>query len=209
MNKHKCFKIKKSDKTINNEKEEIIKYGLQIIIGEIPKIFIILLFAWLLDVLFLTIFAILIILPYRTFSGGLHLRTHFQCIVGTSLFYSGTVLFSKLIVLNNMVFKFILIFIIFLFSIAMICRHAPADTYEVPILNKKDRLLKKKLSYIAMSINLIIALIINNNILSNIIIFITLFQSLILSNFMYKITNCKYGYENYYKIKLKGGKYLC
>lgn len=44
-----CFLIKKMKKEMpemDEEKAEIINYGLQILIGEIPKIFIILIIAW-------------------------------------------------------------------------------------------------------------------------------------------------------------------
>ena len=72
---------------IDDERAEIINYGLQLVIGEIPKTLLILLIAYLLGVFKLTLLALLFILPYRTFSGGVHLKTHIGCIIATTLSY--------------------------------------------------------------------------------------------------------------------------
>ena len=79
----------------------------------------------------------------------------------------------------------------------MIKLYAPADTENVPILVKKDRKRKQVLSYITFSLGLLIAGIINHNIISNIIIFGYLLQSLMITKLAYRITNNKYGYEVY------------
>lgn len=190
-------KIKLEDPKIDNEKSEVIKYGLQILIEEIPKIFIILFISYILDVFYLTLFAIIIILPYRTFSGGLHLKTHIQCILGTSFFYSGNALISKYLIIEESTLKYIIFIIVFIFSFLIIYLYAPADTYQVPILSIKKRKINKIFSYISMSLTLLFGLIIHNHILSNITLISVFFQTLILSKFMYKITGCKYGYMNY------------
>ena len=75
--------------------------------------------------------------------------------------------------------------------------YAPADTENVPIISKKERSKKQKLSYIALTISLVIACIIQDSVISNMIIFGMLFQSLIISRLAYKITNNKYGHEVY------------
>ena len=80
---------------------------------------------------------------------------------------------------------------------AMISLYAPADTENVPILRKKDRRKKQILSYISLTVGLILAIIIQNNIVSNILIFGNFVQTLCITKFAYKITNNKYGYEVY------------
>lgn len=189
-------KIRIENSEINDEQAEIIKYGLEILIGEIPKIFIILFIAYVLNVFYLTIFTVLIILPYRTFSGGLHLKTHLQCILGTSFFYSGNAFISNYILIENFYIKYL--FYIFIFSIITIYFYAPADTSQVPILSIKKRNLYKLLSYISMSLTLFLGVLIKVNVLSNIILFSVFLQTLILNKFMYKLTGCQYGYINYY-----------
>ena len=81
----------------------------------------------------------------------------------------------------------------------MIKLYAPADTENVPILRKKDRDLKRKLSYVTMTITLAIALIVKNQVISNLLIFGTIMQTISITRFIYKITNNKYGYEEYIK----------
>ncbi|MBQ3145486.1 MAG: accessory gene regulator B family protein [Clostridia bacterium] len=185
---------------IDEERAEIINYGLQLVLGEIPKTFIILLIAYLFGVLKLSILALIFIMPYKTFSGGVHLKTHIGCIIATSLFYIGNAFLSKNIIIGPIFIKYILTAVIWLFSIIMIKLYAPADTEEVPILRKKDRNLKRKLSYITMTLTLICAVIIKDNIISNLLIFGTLLQTISISSFMYKITKCKFGYREYIKL---------
>ena len=79
----------------------------------------------------------------------------------------------------------------------MITRYAPADTENIPILRKKERKQKKILSYIFFIVGLLIAIIINNNQISNILIFGNLAQSIMITPIAYKLTNNKYGYEVY------------
>ena len=196
-----CFyltnRIRKKLPDIDDEKAEIINYGLQIVIGEIPKIFVLILIAFLLGPRWLTLLAFILILPYKVFSGGLHLKSHLGCIVGTTLFYCGDVMLSKMIVFEPVYIKYIIILFIWIFGIAMCKLYAPADTENVPIISKKERSKKQKLSYIALTISLVIACIIQDSVISNMIIFGMLFQSLIISRLAYKITSNKYGHEVY------------
>lgn len=196
-----CFyltnKIRKSSPDMDDEKAEIINYGLQIVIGEIPKIFVLILIAFLLGVGWLTLLAFILILPYKVFSGGLHLKSHLGCIVGTTLFYCGDVMLSKIVVFEPLYIKYIVISLIWIFGIIMCKLYAPADTENVPIISKTERSKKKKLSYITLTISLIVACVIEDSVISNIIIFGMLFQSLIISRLAYKITNNKYGHEVY------------
>lgn len=192
-------RIKKEMPEIDDERAEIINYGLQLVIGEIPKTFILILIAWVLGVLKLTVLALLLIIPYRTVSGGVHLKTHIGCIIATTIMYTGTAVISNYMVWNIIYLKYIAIFAIWIFSIIMIKLYAPADTEEVPILRKKERKIKKYLSYIFMTIMLVVSLVIKNNVVSNILIFGTLLQTISITRFIYNITNNKYGYEEYYK----------
>ena len=189
-------KMRKEMPDIDDERAEVINYGLQIIIGEIPKIFIMLGIAYLLGVFKLSLIAFLIILPYRTFSGGFHLHTHIGCIIVTCAMYCGTALLSKYIVLEG-VAKIITILLVWIFGMIMIKLYAPADTEEVPILRKKDRRQKQILSYVILTVALIIAGFMNNMIISNIIIIGYLIQTCTITRLAYKITNNKYGHEVY------------
>lgn len=189
-------KMRKEMPDINDERAEIINFGLQNIIGEIPKIFLVIGISFLLGIIKETLLTILIIMPYRNFSGGFHLKTHIGCIVGTTMFYCGVAAISKYIVLLPII-KYSMALAILIFGIWMIKLYAPADTENVPILTKKERKQKKILSYIILTIALIIASIIPNNIITNIILFGYLIQTLNITKIAYRLTNNKYGYEVY------------
>lgn len=189
-------RIRKEMPDVDDERAEVINYGLQILLGEFPKIFVMLAIAYLLGVLKLTLITFLIIMPYRIFSGGFHLKTHLGCIITTCAFYCGTALLAKYIVLNNIA-KYIIITLLGIFGIFMIKLYAPADTENVPILNKKTRKQKQFLSYIFFILGLVIALIIRNNVISNIIVFGYLMQTCMITKLAYILTNNKYGYEVY------------
>ena len=79
----------------------------------------------------------------------------------------------------------------------MITLYAPADTINVPILRKEERKFKKILSYIFVTIELLIALILKDSTLANILIFNVLIESICISKLAYKITKNEYGYTNY------------
>lgn len=194
-------KIQNKMPEIDDERAEVINYGLQLVIGEIPKTFVLLTIAYAFGVLKLSILALLFIMPYKTFSGGVHLKTHIGCIVATSLFYVGNALLSKNIIFNPIYIKYIVIASICIFSMIMIKLYAPADTEAVPILRKKDRDLKRRLSYVSMTLTLVVAVFIKDSTISNLLVFGTLIQTLTITRFIYKLTNNKYGYEEYIKSK--------
>jgi len=195
-------KIQNKMPEIDDERAEVINYGLQLVFGEIPKTVVLLIIAYAFGLLKLSILALLFIMPYRTFSGGVHLKTHTGCIIATSLFYVGNAYISKNIIIESIYLKYIIIVSIWAFSMIMIKLYAPADTENVPILRQKDRDLKRKLSYITMTITLVIAIFITNSTISNLLIVGTLFQTIIITRLIYKITNNKYGYEEYKKNKM-------
>ena len=199
--------IRKKMPEIDDERAEIINYGLQNIIGEIPKIFIIIGLAFILGIGKLALISFLVILPYRTFSGGFHLHTHIGCILGTSLFYYGNVFLSKYIVYGNPVIKYIVIAAIWIFGIIMIKMYAPADTENVPILRKKDRMQKQILSFLTFTLTLVIAVFVKDNTISNMMIFGMLFQTLTITKLAYRLTNNKYGYELYQQEKVAENNY--
>lgn len=192
------LKIRKDMAEIDDERAEVINYGLQLLIGEIPKFFILLLIAYLFGVLKLSLVVLLIVTPYRVVSGGAHFTTHIECIIATSLFYTGNALISQALILDNTI-KYIIIFITWIFSIIIIKLYAPADTEAVPILRKKERKIKKILSYIVATTMLIVSAIVKNTIIANIVLIATILQTIALTPFMYKIARNKYGYKEYIK----------
>ena len=189
-------KIKNKMPEIDDERAEIINYGIHLVIGEIPKTFAFIAIAAILGVLKEFFITMLVIFPYRAFSGGVHLKTHLGCILATSLMYCGIAYISQFQMFSNET-KYILIPLVWLFGMIMCRLYAPADTENVPILRKKERRIKQILSYVTLTITLVIGIFIKNYIISNIIILGMFVQSIMITRFIYKITNNKYGYEIY------------
>ena len=189
-------RIRKEMPEIDDERAEVINYGLQNIVGEIPKTFLVFIIAFILGMLKEVLFMFIVLIPYRGASGGFHLKTHLGCIVGTTAFYCGVVLLSQHVILGDIT-KYILIGISWIFGMFMIKLYAPADTENVPILSKKDRKKKQMIAYITYSIGLIAALLIQDNVISNILLFGNLLQTLTITKLAYRLTKNKYGYEVY------------
>ena len=189
-------RMKKENPEIDDERAEIINYGLQLLIGEIPKMIITLVTSYLLGILNLTLFMLLVSIPYRAFSGGFHLHTHIGCIISTTLYYCCIPKISNYIYFNSQT-KIVLVLCALIFGIIIIKKYAPADTENFPILREKERKQKRILSYITYTLGLIATTIIKNNVLSNIIFFSYLVQTIMITPFAYKITKNKYGFELY------------
>lgn len=188
--------MRKQMPDIDDEKAEIITYGIELIIGEIPKIFLLFVLSFILGIGWYTVFAYVALIPYRASSGGFHLKTHVGCIIGSSVFYYGIVYLSKFIILN-LVQKYIIIGIALIFGVIMVSLYAPADTENIPIISKKERKRKKILSYITLVLTLIASIFIKDSIISNILIFGVIIQSFMISRLAYLLTNNKYGYKVY------------
>lgn len=190
--------MKKKMPDMTDEKAEIILYGLQLIIGEMPKMILLFGLSFLLGIGWYMVFAYIAIIPYRTVSGGFHLHTHLGCIISTIVFFYGDIIISKYLILND-IQKYILVALSLVFGLLMISMYAPADTEEVPIISKKERKTKKILSYITLIITLGASLVIQNQVLSNILIIGTILQSISISRIAYMLTKNKYGHELYEK----------
>lgn len=189
-------KIRKEMPEMDDEKAEVINYGLQNIIGEIPKTFLVLIIAYFLGIWKETLITFLLLIPYKNASGGFHLKTHLGCILGTTIFYCGIPFLSKVVILSG-ILKYMIIAFVWVFGMIMIRLYAPADTENVPILTKKDRKRQQIISYITFSIGMLVAGIIQYHMISNILIFGYFLQTLMITKLAYRLTNNKYGYEVY------------
>ena len=189
-------KMRKEMPDIDDERAEVIVYGLQLKIGEIPKIFITFIIAYLLGVFKLTILTLITLMPYRVCSGGFHLKTHIGCILSTTLYYCGVALLAKHVgVAQNI--EYILALGIWIFGMIMVKLYAPADTENIPILRKSERKQKQILSYITLTLTIIASIIIKDINISNMLLFGSLIQSIMITKLAYRLTGSKYGYEVY------------
>ena len=189
-------KMRKKMPDMTDEKAEVIEYGLELIVGEMPKTILLFVVSFFLGIGWYMIFAYVALMPYRMMSGGFHLHTHLGCIMGSIIVYYGNIYLSKFLILDN-IQKYILIGLSLLFGILMVSFYAPADTENVPIISKKERKMKKILSYVTLILTLIAATFIQDSTLANILIIGVIIQTLCITRIIYKLTNNKYGHEVY------------
>lgn len=190
-------KIGKEMPELTEDRLEAINYGLQNIIGEMPKIFITIGIGFLLGIGKLTLLSIFIISIYKCFAGGLHAKTHIGCITSTTLIYCGSAILAKYMEFPSVELRYISIIAVWIFSVIMIKLYAPADTENVPILRKKERKQKQILSFVVVTIELIVAAVIPDLTISNLIIIGMFISTVTITKIAYRITKNKYGYEVY------------
>jgi len=187
--------IKMNVKDVDNEKAEIINYGLKCFISSISKCIVIVLLSYFLGILDLVIISMISFCFYRTFAGGAHAKTHIACLLSSSAIFISSVYIAMY---TSFYFGktskiYLLIFII---NLIIIYLYAPADVKQKPILNKNFRKRMRVCSFLSMSLIIIFALaVINNNLISNLIVLTTLFQGITMLPIFYKILGCEYGYK--------------
>ena len=190
-------KIKSKVTDIDEERELVINFGVRLIFGELPKILILFIIGFLLNMGWQTLLLFFLIAPYRSFTGGFHLKTHLGCMITTSILYLAPIVLSKYISISNNIIFYILTSLITIFSIIIIAKYAPADTENMPILSKKEIKSKKIKAYIALVILLSIILFNPYKQFSYMIIYAIFLQNLTVLPISYKLTNNKHGYEVY------------
>lgn len=190
-------KIKENVANIDEEKEMVIDFGVRLIFGELPKILILFIIGFVLGIGWYVLFLFFLLAPYRSFTGGFHLKTHWGCMITTSILYLMPIILAKYIPTPQDYIFYIMAGIVATFSIVIIAKYAPADTENIPILSKKERKSKKIKAYIALVVLLGISVFIPDKIISYMIVYGIFLQNLTVPPIVYKITNCKHGYEVY------------
>lgn len=179
---------------ITPTQKEIIKYTVIQLVGEFIKLAIMVALVWPFGIAHLLLIAVFSMGIYRIPSGGVHSKSHIACFITSSIMFLGNVILSNL--LRGPYLDFIYIFI-FLFNIPVIHFFAPADTEMKPVVSKKQRKQLKIISYICMTLSILIGrFLIKDIAIRNIFIFGTLIQSITMLPPLYKILKTKYGYRD-------------
>lgn len=184
-------KIKKNT-DYDSTKIQEIKYGLEALYIIFTRTIIFLLINIIIGNSLEFIFFYIAYAIIRSFSFGLHAKNSLSCFLVSSFAFIGIPMLSILITFD-IVFKIILstcFFIIFLLF-------SPADTPKRPLVNKIKREKLKRYSVITVIIY-IIGIFTLNNVMSNILILILCYQSMLISPLLYKVLNINYNnYLNY------------
>lgn len=180
---------------IDGDEREVMLFGVTRIVEDIPKYVIIFLIALSLDILTQLLVVLAITIVYKTFVGGAHARTNLVCLISSIIFFISPAVLAKYIDLSKNI-MIVASALVFVFSTYVIIRHAPADTEEVPILNKKRRKLFKVLAFISLILVYVSMLLIKNKITSTIILITLTYINFIATSPMYRLYKCKHSYES-------------
>lgn len=190
-------KIKGKMPEIDEEKEAVINFGVRLLFGEIPKIIALFIIGFLLQIGWYSLLIYFLLAPYRSSTGGFHLKTHWGCMLSSIVLYIVPILMAKYIPISQEYVVYMMSGIVAILSGIFIFKYAPADTENIPILSKKERKIKRIKSYILLGILLNIIIFVPDRIVSYMLLYGMFLQDLTLTPIAYKLTRNKYSYEVY------------
>ena len=186
-------RIKKSYPEYDEEKLEVISYGLEALYITITKTIVIFGLAILFGVFKETLLIMIFYNIIRTTAFGMHAKESWHCYVISGTLFIGMALLAKYIDIN-----FYVKLIIYVFSAITIFMYAPADTYKRPLINAKKRKTYKILTMLSSLIYLILMIIFKNSEISNYLILGLLDASLMIHPLTYRMFQLPYdNYKNY------------
>jgi len=185
--------IKKKYPEYDQDKLEIIAYGLEGFYLTFTKIFLIVGLAIILGKLKNVIILLAFYNMIRFFAFGLHAKKSLHCLImSTSLFIGGVYLCDYVTV--PLIIKTIMAIVCMIF----LSKYAPADTEKRPLINKKRRKKYKILSILTAGIFAILIVIFNEKVISNYLLLGMIEATLMILPISYKILDLPYdNYKNY------------
>lgn len=186
---NKIMKYIKKYKVLDEEKEEIIIYGLESIYILVTKLIIIFALALILGIFKEMLIFLLLFNGIRTFAFGLHATKSYICLIVSSIAFLGLPYLSSILILPNTAK-----IVIGIICIGLIFKNSPADTHKRPIVNPKRRKKFKILSTI-VAITYVTLSFFTKDFISNCLLFSLLLEVTFISPLTYKIF--KLPYNNY------------
>lgn len=187
---NKCMNYIKNNTDYDDIKLKEIEYGIVSIYLTISKLIIISIMAIILgifkEMIICTIFFNIIRMP----AFGLHATKSWICLLSSAFTFLLVPILC--IYLNVNVFVKVVICSI---CIILMFKNSPADTKKKPIINKKRRLIYKWLSTAISIAFSFIAILIDNQFISNSLIFALIIENILISPTIYKLF--KLPYNNY------------
>lgn len=185
-----CMNYIKKKTNYDKVKLREIQYGLEAVYLTFSKIIIILILSMILGIAKEMIIYMLIYNILRIPSFGLHATKSWICLLSSTILFIGI---PYLCIFLSIPIN--LKIIIGILGICFMFKNAPADTKKKPIVSKKRRKIYKIISTILTIIFSLLSILINNNFISNCLIFSIIMQNLMISPTVYRIF--KLPYNNY------------
>lgn len=170
-----------------------LRYGLEGIYLSVTKLIVIIAIALILGIFKEMIFMLLIFNILRTTGFGLHATKSWICLLSSTSVFIICPILAKIITINTIIK-------VFLSIVSTICvfLYAPADTVKRPLINEKKRNIYKFITTISCIVLSLIAIVVENNVISNLMIFGILTEVVMILPITYKIFNLSYNnYKNY------------
>ncbi len=186
-------RISKKYPDYDEEKLEVISYGLEALYITFTKSIVIFSIAFILGIIKEVFLILLFYNILRTTAFGMHAKKSSQCYVISVVFFIGGALLCKYVDINIYVKM-----IIAILSFITIILYAPADTYKRPLLNEKKRKIYKIISIINSLIFIICIIAFRGNVISNYLVMGILDASLMIHPLMYRMFQLPYNnYKTY------------
>lgn len=191
-----CMKsVKNSFPEYDNDKLEIIEYGLEGLYLTFTKIIVITCLALVLGIFKQTLLLIIFYNIIRFSAFGLHAKKSSHCLViSLSLFIGGVYICDYIYI------PLIIKSIISIICILLMAKYAPADTEKRPLINKKKRTRYKTLSVLSSTIFAILIVIFSEYSISSYLLFGMFGATLMVLPISYKILDLPY--DNYKRYNL-------
>lgn len=178
---------------VEGDEREVMLFGITRILEDIPKYTIIFLIGYFCNILQYIGIVLAITILYKSFVGGVHARTNIGCLISSIIYFIAPVYLAKYMNINI----YLLSAIIFISSLFVIWKIAPADTEEIPILKKEKRRKLKLIGLVSLLVILAFNILeIQDRYIQNIILITILFIDVSTTKLMYKLFRCKYSYES-------------
>ena len=186
-----------SNKNQTEEEKEILLFGITRIVEDIPKTIGIIIIGLILGIIKEMAIVTLVIILYKTLTGGVHAKTNWGCFAYSVIFYLTIIYTSKFLVLAG-VSKYSIYLLIYFFSLYTIFVYVPADVPEIPKVNLSLRKGLKIKSVVMLNVIYLASFIfIKNVIVQNLIIYSVFYISLMTTRTIYNLFKMNYGFETY------------
>lgn len=182
--------MKKKLKDMDDEKCEIINYGLYVLLSDMVKLIILLLISLVLGIFYYCIAAIAGFAVLRSFFGGVHSKTWIGCFLSNTTLILGNVYLSILLSNSN---KFYVNNLIYILCFIIVFLYVPADHEHKPVESKKQRKMLRIVSFIVLAIHYFVSVTLLPQPFSSIFAISALISSVSTMPLVYIITANRHG----------------
>jgi len=187
---NKCMNYIKTNTDYDQIKLKEIEYGLTGLYLTFSKLIIIAIISIILGIFKEVVIYMFVFNILRSTGFGLHATKSWICLLSSTLIFVGIPIICTHIYINVYIKC-----LIGMIGIILMYKNAPADTKKKPIVSKKRRTIYKIISTMLAIIFSISMILINNNFLSNCLLFSLILENFLISPSIYKIF--KLPYNNY------------